>query len=78
MENVKRAGWYGVDLTVGWRIRRVQRLQGVGYYFSIRNPNIQFPLSQSSFMSKLVPHPQLLVAPGMPVTLNWLPISSMV
>lgn len=31
-----------------------------------------------NLMSKLVPQPQLLVAPGMPVTLNWLPISSMV
>jgi hypothetical protein len=31
-----------------------------------------------NLMSKLVPQPQLLVAPGMPVILNWLPINSMV
>ena len=29
-------------------------------------------------MSKLVPQPQLLCAPGIPVTLNWLPINSIV
>jgi hypothetical protein len=29
-------------------------------------------------ISKLVPQPQLLCAPGIPVTLNWLPINSIV
>jgi hypothetical protein len=34
--------------------------------------------ARHNLMSKLVPQPQLLVAPGMPVILNWLPINSMV
>jgi hypothetical protein len=36
------------------------------------------PSSLHILISKLVPHPQLLVAAGLPTILNWLPINSMV
>lgn len=52
------------------------------YHTSSKTPPVLLEMILPSYphcaISKLVPHPQLLCAPGIPVTLNWLPINSIV